>query len=90
MFKGTADEDPKALFAVVSGKDELVSPQAIDRYQTSLAKARPAGTVRMHWLEHQPRPGWMHHLGVDAFTLGETPWRRLEADLEDWLAATAP
>ncbi|HEX7926678.1 MAG TPA: alpha/beta hydrolase [bacterium] len=90
MFKRGTGEEPGALFAAVSGKDELVSPQVIDRYQAALAKTHPAGVVRMHWLEHQPRPGWMHHLGVDAFTLGETPWQRLAADLDDWLAATAP
>lgn len=94
MFKQSAEEgageDPQALFAAVSGKDELVSPQAVEQYQLALAQSRPAGTVRLHWIEHQPRPGWLYHLGVDAFTLGETPWQRLESDLDDWLQATAP
>jgi alpha-beta hydrolase superfamily lysophospholipase len=87
---GKTAYDPGALFTAVAGRDELVSAQAVDQYRAELAKTRPQGFVRMHWIDHQPKPGWMVHLGVDAFTLGETPWEMLRANLEEWLAATAP
>lgn len=89
-FRHGSGGAPGAVFLCISPRDELVSVAAAERYLDALRAARPNGHDRLHRLDFTPRPLWLHHLGVDANTLGEAAWRRLESELTAWLEATAP
>jgi pimeloyl-ACP methyl ester carboxylesterase len=89
-FRSGSGNDPSAVFVAISPRDELVSPKAAAAYVQRLGTAERSGAARLHLIDHRPRPGWLYHLGVDAATLGDGPWSLLRADVEQWLAATAP
>jgi pimeloyl-ACP methyl ester carboxylesterase len=87
---GEGGPHPRASLVALSPQDELVSPDAARSYWRRRDEAEPGGAHRLHWIVHQPRPGWLRHLVVDAETLGAAPWNGLRTAALDWLAATAP
>jgi esterase/lipase len=89
-FRRGGGSAPRAVFLCISRRDELVSVAAAERYLGALRGLRPQGQDRLHWLDFTPRPHWLHHLGVDRFTMGEQAWQRLQGELEVWLEAALP
>jgi alpha-beta hydrolase superfamily lysophospholipase len=71
-----------AQFIAYSPADELIAT----RYYSSYRELAPERVV-LHPFSHTPRPGFPHHLGVDAHTLGGSEWAALQGALAAWLAA---
>ena len=68
-------------FIAYARRDEMVSAGYLRTYRT-LAPER----ITLHRLEHRPRRGFPHHLGIDAHTLDGPEWAALRRALSAWLA----
>jgi len=76
---------PPPLLIACSARDELIATRPLAR----LARAHPE-RVTLLPLSHEPRAGYLAHLGLDGYTLGEGEWQRLTGTLREWLRATGP
>ena len=80
---GGEGEPPPRLLIAYAEKDEFIDTRVFHRLREAFPER-----VSLHLLNHAAKTGYPLHLGLDAETLGQGEWSRLEAAVRAWLTAT--